>query len=125
MPRILLDEDVPAGLRHLVPGHDVRTVPDMGWAGMANGQLLAAAEADGFDIFITGDRNIAHQQAIVGRRLAIIVLSEIHWPTIRQHPDPICQAVERAREGAYIEVVLPRPPQRRRPAPNCGGNQPD
>src|SRR3954463_2290396 len=44
IPRILLDEDVPAGLRHLVPDHEVRTVPAMGWAGMANGQLLAAAE---------------------------------------------------------------------------------
>ena len=57
MPRILLDEDVPTGLRHLVPGHDVRTVPDIEWAGMANGRRLVAAEANGFDIFITDDRN--------------------------------------------------------------------
>jgi hypothetical protein len=34
MRRILLDESVPAGIAGVLTGHDVRTAPDMGWAGI-------------------------------------------------------------------------------------------
>ena len=54
--RILLDENTPSGLRRILAGHDVRTAPEMGWAGYSNGQLLDEAEKAGFDALITGDR---------------------------------------------------------------------
>jgi hypothetical protein len=65
--RVLLDECVPRRLRGELPGHDVRTVREMGWGGKRNGELLKAAVAEGFQIFLTVDRNLKHQQ---------------DWPTI-------------------------------------------
>ena len=38
--------------------YEIKTVPQMGWAGVKNGQLLALAEAE-FDVFITVDRNLS------------------------------------------------------------------
>jgi hypothetical protein len=49
--RILLDECVPRRLRRELPGHDVRTVPEMGWSGARNGALLALMVAQGFEVF--------------------------------------------------------------------------
>lgn len=60
--RVLLDECVPRRLKGELPGHDVRSVREMGWGGKRNGELLAAAVAEGFQIFLTVDRNLTHQQ---------------------------------------------------------------
>ena len=59
--RVLLDEQVPVGLAALLPGHDVKTVTGMGWAGVKNGELLRRA-ADHCDAFVTMDRNLEFQQ---------------------------------------------------------------
>ena len=50
--RILLDENIPRPLRGILTGHDVRTVPEMGWTAYTNGRLLNEAEAAGFDAII-------------------------------------------------------------------------
>lgn len=57
--RILLDECLPRGLKKHLPGHDVRTVPEAGWAGTKNGALLRAA-AGQVDVFITIDSNLVY-----------------------------------------------------------------
>lgn len=73
--RVLLDEQLPRQLaRHLV-GHEVRTVQQQGWSGLKNGVLLATAEAAGFQVLVTGDRNLEHQQNLTGRRLGVVVLA--------------------------------------------------
>lgn len=59
--KILLDECVPKRLRNRLPGYEVTTVPEAGWAGIKNGELLKKA-AGNFNIFITVDRNLAFQQ---------------------------------------------------------------
>ena len=71
--RILLDECVPKRLKRDLPGHDVRTASEMGWAGKQNGALLALAEAS-FDVFLTVDRNLAFQQDIGRFRIAVVIL---------------------------------------------------
>ena len=71
--RVLLDECVPKRLGRLLSGHQVRTAPDMGWAGIRNGRLLALAAAD-FDVMITVDRNIEHQQNPATLPVAVLVL---------------------------------------------------
>jgi predicted nuclease of predicted toxin-antitoxin system len=96
MPRILLDENLPAGIRLMLPRHSVATVPEMGWAGLTNGDLLAAAERSGFDLMITDDQNIRHQNNPFGRRMAVMVLTTTHWPTIRSNAMSVQDAVERA-----------------------------
>jgi hypothetical protein len=55
--RVLLDECVPRALRNDIPGHEVKTVAEVGWAGVTNGDLLRLAAAE-FDLLITVDRNL-------------------------------------------------------------------
>lgn len=71
--RVLLDECVPSGLRRDLPGHDVRTVPEMGWAAKENGELLALA-APAFDAFITTDQKLSYQQNVANFDIGVIVL---------------------------------------------------
>lgn len=58
--KILLDECIDRRLARQISGHEVKTAPEMGWAGLDNGELLARAEKE-FDIFITVDRNLTFQ----------------------------------------------------------------
>jgi predicted nuclease of predicted toxin-antitoxin system len=72
--RVLLDECLPRGLkRHLSP-HAVTTVPEAGWAGKKNGELLRVV-AGTTDVFVTIDANLAYQQNVKGLSFAVIVLS--------------------------------------------------
>jgi len=71
--RILLDENLDWRLEHDLPGHQVSSVPRIGWAGVTNGELLARAEAQ-FDVLITMDTGLRHQQKIMGRAVAVILL---------------------------------------------------
>lgn len=71
--RLLLDESVPVRLRRYLPSHSVRTVVEMGWSGVKNGDLLRLAAAS-FDVFITVDKNLPFQQSLDTLPLAVIVL---------------------------------------------------
>src|SRR5262249_38959332 len=72
--RILLDECVPRRLRRELPGHDVKTVPEMGWAGKKNGELLQLMTAQGFEVFVTVDQNLRYQQNLKSAAVAVVVL---------------------------------------------------
>jgi hypothetical protein len=69
--------------------------------------LLAEAERAGFDVLLTADKNIRHQQNLSGRRLAIVVLSTPQWPVVRLHIERIVAAVNAAVPGSYTEVNIP------------------
>jgi len=71
--RVLLDECLPRHLKRSLEGHNARTVPEAGWAGKDNGELLALAAAE-FDVFVTVDRNLSFQQSPRDLRVAVIVL---------------------------------------------------
>ena len=75
--RLLLDESVPVKLRRSLPGHDVRTVVEVGWSGVKNGSLLALAAAARFDAFITVDRNLPYQQNLAALPIAVVVLGAL------------------------------------------------
>ena len=73
--RILLDECMPARLRRNLPGHDVQTVPQAGWASIKNGKLLRLiADSGKFDVFLTVDKNLPQQQKIEELPFAVVVL---------------------------------------------------
>ena len=72
--RVLLDEDLPRQLKHEIVGHEVTTVREMRWNGILNGDLLRLASSR-FDVFLTCDRNMQHQQHLAGIGLAIVVLA--------------------------------------------------
>ena len=72
--RILLDECIDRRLAKALKGHAVKTVPQMGWATIKNGRLLALAEKE-FDVFVTVDRNLSFRQNLAKFNIAILVLS--------------------------------------------------
>jgi predicted nuclease of predicted toxin-antitoxin system len=71
--KILLDECIDRRLAREFVGYEMQTVPQMGWAGIKDGQLLVLAEAE-FDVFITVDRNLSFQQNLLRFDIAVIVL---------------------------------------------------
>lgn len=71
--KVLLDECVDRRLAGEILGHDVKTVPEAGWAALKNGELLARAEHE-FDAFVTVDRNLPFQQDLSRLAIAVIVL---------------------------------------------------
>jgi hypothetical protein len=81
----------------------VSTAFERGWSRLNNGELLAAAESQ-FDLLITTDRQLRHQQNLSGRRLAILVLSTTSWRRIQTHRDEIVRAVVSMSPGDYREV---------------------
>ncbi|MGG6266965.1 DUF5615 family PIN-like protein [Leptolyngbya sp. AN03gr2] len=72
--KILIDECIDRKFTRAFTDHEVKTVPQMGWAGIKNGQLLSLAATE-FDVFITVDRNLPFQQNLPQFDLAIVVLS--------------------------------------------------
>jgi hypothetical protein len=60
--KILLDENLPRKLKTVFGEHEVFTVDEMGWQGKKNGELLSLLHPNGFDAFLTCDKNIRHQQ---------------------------------------------------------------
>jgi hypothetical protein len=118
--RILLDENTPRGVRRILPGHDVRTVPQMGWTGFSNGQLLDEAERAGFEAIITSDRNFVSQQNLAGRNIAVVVLSTNTWPVIRAQPQTVQRAVANASAGRFSFATFGRARRSRTPpTPTC------
>ena len=71
--KILLDECLDRRLAKDIAEHEVKTVPQMGWAAIKNGELLARAEKE-FDVFVTVDRNLSFQQHLPRYSIAVIVL---------------------------------------------------
>jgi uncharacterized protein DUF5615 len=70
---VLLDECVDRRLATDIPGHEVATSPDAGWAGLTNGELLNRAQRE-FDALITVDRRLPFQQNLARFSIAVIVL---------------------------------------------------
>jgi len=69
--RVLLDEMMSSKLALELTGHEVATVQREGWAGLTNGTLLDAIGSR-FDVFITMDKGMRHQQRLTGRPFGII-----------------------------------------------------
>jgi hypothetical protein len=82
---VLFDQGTPVPIRPFLTGHTVKTAAEQGWSTLSNGNLLNAAEAAGFEILVTTDKNFAYQQNLQGRKIAIMVLGNQQWPVLRVH----------------------------------------
>lgn len=71
--RVCLDENIPLPLRFVLDGHEVSSVRSEGWTGKSNGELLDLL-ADRFDVLLTSDRGVGHQQNLVGRNISVVVV---------------------------------------------------
>ena len=102
--RILFDHDTPRGLRAFLRPHMVVTARAAGWEKLSNGLLLDAAEEHDFDILITTDKNLHHQQNLKKRRIAIIVLDHGKWPDVKLSVPKILDAIKEVKPGTYTVV---------------------
>ena len=95
--RILFDQGTPAPLIPFLESHAVTKANDAGWDRISNGALLTAAEAAGFDILLTTDKQFRYQQNLTGRKIAIVVLANSTWRVVRRYVDRVVLAVKRGR----------------------------
>jgi hypothetical protein len=108
--RVLLDECVPRGLRKELPGHQIKTVAEAGWAGVKNGALLLLA-AQQFDVLVTVDRNLEHQQNVSGVAIAVIVVHvrSNDIDVLRPLMPAVLEALAKARPGVVLHVHTESP----------------
>jgi hypothetical protein len=104
--KILFDQGTPVPLRRSLATHSIDTAFELGWSNLRNGELLGRAEERGYDLLVTTDQQIRHQQNLSERRLAILVLLSTSWPRIRSHLVEIEEAVNRIRPGDYREISI-------------------
>lgn len=103
--KILLDECVDWRLKFDFIGHEVKSVQEMDWLGKKNGELMKAASDEGFEAFVTIDKNLKFQQNIKQYPLAILILD--HPRSTRRHLKPLVVKVldllKKVKQGqAYI-----------------------
>jgi hypothetical protein len=115
--KVLFDQNVPRPLaRHLI-SHSVKLAKQIGLSDAKNGELLDAAEAAGFDVLLSGDRTIFYEQNMTGRKIALVYMSDNHWPIVKHYVPDIVQAVEQSKPGeirpVYCGTFAPRKRQKR------------
>lgn len=84
----------------------IETAYERGWATLQNGELLKAAEGDGFDLLVTTDKNLKYQQKVEGRTIGIDVLLSTSWPKIQAQASAVAACIDGAQRGAYVEFPL-------------------
>jgi hypothetical protein len=103
--RVLLDECLPRRLKlDLVP-HEVRTVPEAGWAGKNNGELLALAE-NSYDVFVTIDRRLPLEQRTRIRSLTVVLLvcATNRYEDLRTLVPQLLVALRSCEPGSVVHV---------------------
>lgn len=102
MARLLLDENMPRLLAKRFVGHSVSTVQQMAWSGLKNGNLLRRASGQ-FDVLITLDRSLPHQQSLKGTGIAVLL---INTPSSKLSDlEPLVSEVLRALRTCEPETV--------------------
>ncbi len=104
--KVLFDQGTPVPLRTHFTSHDVSTAYELGWATLKNGELLAVAESNGFEVFVTTDTNLAYQQNLSNGKIAIVVLSTTSWPRIQKSVAAIVSAIDAASPNSYQTVSI-------------------
>lgn len=105
--RVLFDQATPIPIRLFLTGHTVSSAAREGWDRLQNGVLLDVAEASGFDVLLTTDKNLRYQQNLTSRKIAIVLLRRQQWPDLKLHIPLIVAAVNAATPGSYIEADIP------------------
>ena len=105
--RILFDQGTPVTIRDALQGHTVRTAKEEGWSALSNGELLRVAEAAGFDVLLTTDTSLPHQQNLKGRKLSVVILTRNRWKLIQPRMAEIVTALNSAKPGTFLVVEIP------------------
>lgn len=93
--RTLFYHGTPAPLIPFLKGHTVTKAKDAGWDKLVDGELLNAAENGGFEVLLTTDKNLASQQNLKTRTIAIVVLGNSQWRIVQRYVRRIAASVGR------------------------------
>jgi hypothetical protein len=105
---VLFDNGTPRTLaRFLIDHHTVTEARARGWEELENGELLRVAEAAGFEVLVTTDKNLRYQQNLTGRAIALVVLGQGRWALIKPHVSQVVEAVNAATRGSFVEIDIP------------------
>ncbi|HXB73323.1 MAG TPA: hypothetical protein VNY05_34110 [Candidatus Acidoferrales bacterium] len=105
---VIFDNGTPRTLaRFLIGRHTVTEARARGWEELENGELLNEAEAAGFQVMVTTDKNMRYQQNFTGRKIAIVVLGQGRWALIKPYVAEVVAAVNAATPGSFAEVDIP------------------
>ena len=86
----------------------MRRAFQLGWADKKNGELLALAEEAGFDVLVTTDQNLLHQQNLCGRKLAVFILGRGNWPEIEPYAEKVAAEINSIKQrGLHFFAVEP------------------
>ena len=101
-----MDECLPIDFRHSFPSHEIHTADWPGLKGKKNGELLNTAELAGYDVLLTVDQGISHQQNIAGRRISIIqIRSKTNQiQDLVLHTDAVLDVLGTIRPGQVVRI---------------------
>jgi len=107
--RILVDNCVPRKFARLITGHEVTLARQAGWHELGNGDLIAAAELNGYEAVVTIDKNLQYQQNLTGRKISIVVLSPrlVFFESLAPMIGQLALALENLEEGSFV-VIKPQ-----------------
>lgn len=103
--RVLLDECLPRRLKYALSGHEVVTVPEAGWAGKQNGELLTLAQGQ-YDVFVTVDQNLPAQQAIGPSTPSVLMVgaNSNRYDDIRPLIPDLVRALQTIGRGQLVRI---------------------
>jgi hypothetical protein len=104
--KILFDQGVPVPLRKQLSEYQIDTAFERGWSQLENGELLAEAEREGYELLVSTDQNLKFQQNLAVRSLAVLVLLSTSWPRIKSKVDEIRTKIAGMKSGDYDEVSI-------------------
>ena len=76
------------------------------WQQLSNGALIRAVDADGYAVLLTNDKNMADQQSLVGRNLAVVALPLNRRSAIMTRVEDIADTIFRAKPGQHVMIGL-------------------
>ncbi|MFN0117232.1 MAG: DUF5615 family PIN-like protein [Elusimicrobiota bacterium] len=105
--KLLLDECIDRRFAKDLKGHYVRTVPQMMWAGIKNGKLLALMEKE-FDVFITVDSNMSFQQNLPRFKIVVFILhsKSNRLTDLKSLAPKILSELETMQEKKLIQIKI-------------------
>ncbi len=101
--KILIDESLPRFLKQPLKSHEVFTVQEMGWTGIANGVLLGKAN-DQFDVMLTADKNLRHQQDLSRLTLSIVVFPSNRLSVVKALAGHLLAILPSLTPGEVVEL---------------------
>ena len=98
--KVILDENLPHGLKRILIDLNVTTVQEYGLSGVSNGELITRIDGI-FDALLTADKNLRYQQNLSTRQIAIVELPSNQWPAIKQPVAAITTTLRAPQPGEY------------------------